>query len=115
MTKIYDQFDRAFQSVSAYLITGPEGQQIGRVALKHGNARLDCYFQIWGCEMVKGSAGGGGYDKASAAVRAAVAKIATDKSGPAFVIQHAFHNSNDGARWSSVIEAEGYTVQHVFG
>lgn len=122
MTKpeTYAQFDRAFRNVSAYAVS-IHGKQVGRVAFKHGESRVDCYAQVWGAAMVKGSAGGGGYDKMSAAAEAAFAKLAADEKDP-FAFCHAGSwkkalgaESRDGERWTRRLEAAGYTVQHVFG
>lgn len=72
MTKIYDQHDKAFSQVSAYVLMNNKGQQ-GTISFKYprdGAGRLYCYFHIHGLEMVRGFAG-----NKDAAVRDAVFKI----------------------------------------
>lgn len=78
MTKIYKQHDKAFQHVSAYVVTDNAGNRIATVAFKFprdGAGRLWCYVHFIGLEMVRDYAGGYGYDKRSAAVTYAVGKI----------------------------------------
>ena len=83
MTDIYDQHDRAFARVNAFVIvkaTEPvEGvsktECVATIAFKHprdGAGRLYAYVHWLGIPMVRGSANGGGYDKHSAACSAAV-------------------------------------------
>jgi hypothetical protein len=82
MTNIYDQHRAAFSNVSAFVIL-KNGELIGRVAIKFprdGAGRLFAYVHILGFEMTRGYAGGGGYDKRSAAVSSAFAKIKSGKS-----------------------------------
>lgn len=73
MPDIYEQHAKAFRGVSAYTIAR-NGERIASVAFKHG-ARCTCYFHIFGLQMAKGWADGGGYDKASAAAHSAVNRI----------------------------------------
>ena len=113
----YAAFDRAFSNVSAYLITY-EGQQVGRVAFKHGSS-VQCFAQLWGSDMQRGKASGGGYDRSTAAAEAAFASIGEGDVRPD-VQQHVDAIKQamagpEGQRWISRIEAAGYTVQHVFG
>jgi hypothetical protein len=99
MTKsdVYDQHDKAFSLVSAYVIAkrvtneranakhtfseSEQEDQVERVATiafkfpKDGAGRLNCFVHWIGAEMSKGYAGGYGYDKRSAAVQDAVEKI----------------------------------------
>ena len=74
MTNIYEQHDRAFASVSAYVIA-KDGAKIGSVSFKCGASRVTAFVHFLGLEMVKGHADGGGYDKNSVAAARAVAKI----------------------------------------
>lgn len=74
---IYDQHDKAFNNVSAYVIT-EGGERVATVAFKFpkdGAGRLWCYFHVIGAEMARGYAGGYGYDKKSAAVDSAIGNI----------------------------------------
>ena len=76
-TTIYDHHDKAFAGVSAYIIT-KGGERVATIALKFpkdGAGRLWAYVQWLGSPMVRGFAGGYGYDKRSAAVAAAVSKM----------------------------------------
>lgn len=78
MTKIYDQHDKAFQHVSAYVITDNAGERVATIAFKFprdGAGRLWCYVHFIGLEIVRDYAGGYGYDKRSAAVTHAAGKI----------------------------------------
>lgn len=80
MTKqtIYEQHDKTFSNVSAYVLTNDKGYRIGTLAFKFpkdGAGRLYCYLHIIGLEMVRGYAGGYGYDKRSASVVDAVRAI----------------------------------------
>lgn len=114
----YAAFDRAFSNVSAYVILH-SGAAIGRVAFKHG-ASVQCYAQIWGADMQRGKAGGGGYDRATAAAEQAFSRMGAegalrdDAAGHILALQSALAGS-DGKRWAQRVEDAGYTVQHVFG
>ena len=82
-TNIYDQYSAAFSRVSAFVIMKKlfddiEPTRVATVALKYpadGAGRLFAYVHWIGLEMVRGYAGGYGYDKRSAAVEAAIAKL----------------------------------------
>lgn len=113
----YAAFDRAFSNVSAYIIIH-NGAAIGRVAFKHG-VSVQCYAQVWGSDMQRGKAGGGGYDRSTAAVEQAFARMGgTDANAAA--AEHvtaikAAMAGTDGKRWTQRLEEAGYTIQHVFG
>lgn len=113
----YAAFDRAFSAISAYLIM-KDGRQVGRVAFKHG-ASVQCFAQIWGCEMQRGKAGGGGYDRASAAAEGAFRKMAPDSAREDARADMeactAAIAAEDGWSWAQRLEHAGYVVQHVFG
>ena len=84
MPDIYDQHDAAFARVSAFVICR-DGERVATVALKFpadGAGRLHAYVHWLGLPMVRGFAGGYGYDKRSAAVIEATGKIPL---GAAFV------------------------------
>jgi hypothetical protein len=75
-TNIYDRHKAAFQNVSAYVIA-LNGDRVALIAFKYprdGASRLYAYVHWIGVPMVRGFAGGGGYDKHSAAVADAVRK-----------------------------------------
>jgi len=69
MTTIYEQHEKSFAKVSAHVILR-DGERVATVAFKYpkdGMGRLWCYLHVLGLPMVRGYAGGYGYDKASAA------------------------------------------------
>lgn len=70
MTNIFDQYQAAFNNVSAYAVM-KEGEIVANIVFKfpkNGAGRVFAYVHWLGLEMVRGSATGGGYDKRSAAV-----------------------------------------------
>lgn len=74
MTKIYEQHRAAFASVSAYVVV-KDGERVATIAFKYprdGAGRLYAYVHWLGLPMVRGFAGGGGYDKHSAACASAM-------------------------------------------
>ena len=114
MTKIYDQHKAAFGNVSAYVITNITGAQIGNIAFKlpkDGAGRLYCYFHIHGLEMVRGFAGGYGYDKRSAAVADAINKFTKIVPLDLHAIKlSALTKKMDAGDWKRVLEDAGYNV-----
>ncbi|WP_426050363.1 hypothetical protein [Brevundimonas sp. SL161] len=77
MPNVYDQHQSAFARVSAFVIL-KDDERVATVALKFpadGAGRLWAYVHLIGVEMVRAHADGFGYDKRSAAVSAAIAKI----------------------------------------
>lgn len=79
--KIYDQFDKAFQHVSASAIF-KDGEHVANLCFKFprdGAGRLWCYLHVISLPMVRGYAGGYGYDKKSAAFCDAAGKVASVK------------------------------------
>ena len=77
MRDIYSQHSDHFSCVSAYVIMRG-GQRIATVAMKFpsdGAGRLYAYVHFIGMEMVRGFAGGYGYDKRTAAVKDAFRKM----------------------------------------
>lgn len=115
MTNIYDQHKAAFANVSAYVVLDKNGNRIASIAFKYprdGAGRLYAYVHLFGATMVRGFAGGGGYDKASAAVLEAVSKI---KPGNYYEGSQghvaAFKGMVDcGRDWTRQIADAGYTV-----
>lgn len=74
---IYDQHDKAFKNVSAYVVC-KNGDRVATISFKSpsdGAGRLYAYVHWIGVEMVRGYANGYGYDKKSAAIEDAVARI----------------------------------------
>jgi hypothetical protein len=73
---IYDQHDKAFANVSAFIVMNGN-ERVATIAFKFpkdGAGRLSCFLHVLGLPMVKGNAGGYGYDKKSAAFRDAAEK-----------------------------------------
>jgi len=76
---VYAQHRAAFASVSAWVILDRKRERVATIALKYprdGAGRLYAYFHLHGVPMVRAFASGGGYDKASAAISAAIALVA---------------------------------------
>lgn len=80
MNNIYEKHDKAFANVSSYVIAqitaGNIVERLATINFTHnrtsGNVR--CFFHFIGYQMQLGQAGGGGYDKCSAAFLDAVRK-----------------------------------------
>ena len=69
MSCIYDQHSKAFSHVSSYAIMH-RGKPCGVINIKYpkdGAGRLTMFLHLHGSKMVKGTASGYGYDKATAA------------------------------------------------
>jgi hypothetical protein len=128
MTDIYEQHEKAFARVSAFVILR-NGERVATIAFKFpadGAGRLYAYVHWFGTAMVRGHAGGYGYDKRSAAcvyaarvlakaepvaVRSGMdnleAGAAQRKDFEAFVAALAADN---GSYWDSVLHKAGFTV-----
>lgn len=126
---IYDQHDKAFSNVSAYVIMR-QGERVATIAFKFpkdGAGRLWCYVHLLGLEMVRGYAGGYGYDKRSAAVCNAVEKIKPDVKDSSFAGQQWYELSQiakeeqrqhfvnalkdiGGQDWDAAFRAAGYGI-----
>lgn len=109
-TDIYNQHQTAFKNVSAYVIM--KDARVATIAFrfpKDGAGRLWAYVHWIGTEMVRGYAGGGGYDKKSAAVESACDKLpqATSVAGNQFAI--ALHNIG-GNTWDRALTEAGFEV-----
>lgn len=108
---IYDLHQKAFARVSAYVVTDARtGECVAKIAFKFpadGAGRLYAYVHWLGLPMVRGFAGGYGYDKRSAAVADASDKaIKTIKLPPEDVdMRHAtfFRElaTDGGEQWDS--------------
>lgn len=80
MPDIYEQHRAAFRQVSAYVVCD-NGERVATIAFKFpadGAGRLYAYAHWFGLEMTRGHAGGGGYDKQSAALSGAARKAIED-------------------------------------
>lgn len=117
-SKIYDQHDAAFRNVSAYVVL-KDGKPVAKVAFKFGGA-VTAYVHWLGLEMTRGQAGGGGYDRQSAAVayaaRKAIAAHANDEwreAGQAEFACAAFFKACErdaGQHWDGALRDAGFTV-----
>lgn len=118
MTDIYEQHQKSFAQVSAYVIADKKGERLGNVAFKFpkdGASRLYCYFHVFGTEMVRGQANGYGYDKKSAAVRDALDKLKVkDGCDPGVKkLIHALQTHGpamDSGNWDNVLRNAGYNI-----
>lgn len=116
--KIYDQHDAAFKAVEAFAVL-KNGEHVANVKFKHG-AAVTAYVHFLGSEMTRGSAGGGGYDKRTAAVSAGAAKIRGgdgvnsrgigEENACSFVAALAPDN---GIGWERLLESVGFVVLRV--
>ena len=132
MTDIYAQHDAHFARVSAYVILR-NGERVATIAFKFpadGAGRLYAYVHWLGVPMVRGFAGGYGYDKRTAAVADAVRKgeipervkaraaelhIAPTDGRPWHDHVAAFAAAlerDDGNSWNRCLEDAGFTVLH---
>ena len=119
MTNIYEQHDKAFNRVSAFVVAR-DGERVATVAIKFpldGASRLDAYVQWLGMPMVRGSANGYGYDKRSAAVSNALGKLPAlypiDRGLGGITGYDAFRDARDGmdsGDWTRALEKAGFTV-----
>ena len=119
MTNIYDQHRAAFANVSAFVIL-KDGERVATVAIKFprdGAGRLYAYVHWLGTEMVRGFAGGYGYDKRTAAAQNAANKInfAEDENSNPRDWSNARQfclalNADNGHSWDRNLELAGFTV-----
>lgn len=116
MTKIYEQHTAAFTQVSSYAVL-KDGKPVATVAFKFprdGAGRLYAYVHWIGLEMVRGYAGGYGYDKRTAACASAVGNIRLVLGGilPSDELV-AFHEAlarDAGQHWDGALRDAGFTV-----
>ena len=127
--KVYDAHRKAFTNVSAWVILDAQGDKVATVAIKYG-ARVTAFTHFLNVPMTRGSAGGGGYDRESAAVQDGFAKaIAHDpkavrddwQNRPEYLAMErdaqsaldAFRQAltrSDGYHWHQNLERAGYRV-----
>jgi hypothetical protein len=118
--KTYDEHDKAFKDVSAYVIA-KGGKPVAKIAFKHGGS-VRAFIHWTGTPMVRGRAGGGGYDRATAATEDAALRLdrpARHSPGasvpipscPAFeAFKHALTLGNDGSGWDRRLQDAGFDV-----
>lgn len=121
MTDIYDLHGNTFRRVSAYVIAR-NGERVATIAFKFpadGAGRLYAYVHWLGVPMVRGFAGGYGYDKMSAACLNAVRRIVdpidlykhmNEESVADYDTFRATLNTDDGQYWDRRLEKAGFTV-----
>ena len=125
MPPIYAQHKAAFPNVSAYVIA-KDGERIATIAIKYPSGsglRLYTYVHFLGMPMVRAFAGGGGYDKVSAAIQRAGELIApeyfTDENKPTTwatakseceAFRAALVDCPDGGDWDGFLRTKGYAV-----
>ena len=120
-TSIYDQHRKAFRAVFAYVIVR-DGKRVATVAFSFKTA-VTAYVHWLGIEMRRGQAGGGGYDRESAAAMFAVSGIElvdgqyadgtphfTDGHKAQFAAFKAALMTNDGRDWARRLEDAGFQV-----
>lgn len=112
MTSIYDQHRATFSNVSAYVVMDGT-ERVATIAFKFGGSVM-AYVHWVGLQMTRGRAGGGGYDRQSAACRDAARKIKGDNiRGPAEERACAFIGAmdrDDGYDWRRHLEDAGFKV-----
>jgi hypothetical protein len=121
MTDIYDLHTKAFQRVSAYVIAR-DGERVATIAFKFpadGAGRLYAYVHWVGVPMVRGFAGGYGYDKRTAACASAIGKLMarplTAEQAAEMTIDGlpAFESAlatDRGPTWETALREAGFTV-----
>lgn len=124
MTKsIYDQHHAAFSNVSAYVIMH-HGERVATVAFKFGES-VSVYVHWMGTEMRRGRAGGGGYDRQSAACADATCKMPQALPDTSYADGTPHHaeaeksaylafigalRKDDGYHWDRNLNKAGFTV-----
>ena len=115
---IYKQHEAAFRDVSAFVITYA-GERVATVAIKFprdGAGRLYAYVHWRGVEMVRGFAGGGGYDKRSAACASAARKLPEhlpegyDAGADVYRSFVDVMRADGGLDWNTALTGAGFTV-----
>lgn len=114
--KVYEQHSTAFRHASAYVVMHGKNL-IGTVAIKYprdGAGRLYAYVHPMGVPMVRGYAGGYGYDKQTAAVYDAMRKLDPARlDGPtkyARTFRDSILTAADGLDWVNAMRKAGFNV-----
>jgi hypothetical protein len=115
---IYKQHEAAFRDVSAFVITYA-GERVATVAIKYprdGAGRLYSYVHWLGVPMARGFAGGGGYDKRTAACASAARKLPEhlpegyDAAADAYRRFIDVMRADGGLDWAAALTGAGFTV-----
>lgn len=121
MTNIYDQHRAAFSNVSAYVVM-KDGECVANIAFKFpkdGAGRLYAYVHWTGTEMIRGLAGGYGYDKRSAALADAARKLYKRPDCEENIRKHAILSlsnfiyaikKDDGHSWERNLADAGFRI-----
>lgn len=121
MTNIYKQHEAAFARVSAYVVTHDD-KRVATIAFKFpadGAGRLYAYVHWLGLPMVRGFAGGYGYDKRRAACANAAKHMKAPQDDDLTTwerdkeAREAFTDAiakDTGATWESQLRDAGFTV-----
>ncbi|ODS77277.1 MAG: hypothetical protein ABS46_18320 [Cytophagaceae bacterium SCN 52-12] len=117
LVKIYDQHNRAFQNVSAYVVM-KDGHIVATVTFKFpkdGAGRLSAYVHFLGTQMVRGFANGYGYDKRSAAVENAMQTFGHVQTPTLNGFEPFFQAlaNYDGTHWANALRSVGFAVFQV--
>lgn len=134
MTKrhVWDQYDTAFKQVTAFAVLFDDQTldfmtvpaHVANIVIKHprdGAGRVVAFVHWLGREVVRGSAGGGGYDKTSAALHEAGRKLASKPKSDSEARPEAMAalgallvDADNGQNWERTIgDAEGFTLLRV--
>lgn len=125
MTDVYDQHRASFSNVSAYAVVR-NGERVANISFKFprdGAGRLYAYVHWLGSEMVRGFAGGYGYDKRSAACANAARKITGNElkranrtdyhDQPHFAAFLTAMEKDGGEHWDNALRNAGFDVWQV--
>lgn len=113
---IYDQYRSATANLSAYIVLGRDGGECAKVTFTYSRTgnRTTCWLHVYGLEMVKAFANGGGYDKHSASVFSAAAKVQTkdDASERSNRVARTFRTfiTDTGTHWDRELINAGFRV-----
>jgi hypothetical protein len=80
--KLYRERDLAFQLISAYAVL-KDGNHVANINIRYPTGRslrLRAFLHVLGTPIAKGFAGGGGYDKKSAALESAAESLSLDNA-----------------------------------
>ena len=121
MPTIYQQYDAAFSNVASYVII-KDGELVARISFKYprdGAGRLYAYVHWLGTEMIRGFAGGYGYDKHAASLADAARKLYKRSDYEENTRNHAIKSlsnfiyalkQDDGHEWEHHLREAGFTT-----
>ena len=108
MSDVYEQHSATFRNVSAYVIMRG-ADRVANIAFKHGVTCI-AYVHWIGSEMIRATAGGGGYDRESAACATATKQaVRNGMSAEAMPFWRALQKDG-GSHWNRELERAGFTV-----